>query len=325
MYQLSLTMSHYKDPKKIIDVRWDIHNTPVGLLWLKTFKGSLDGVGDPFPRFTGFLYGPKTMESLSETLNRCIETINKDGRYHIKERADGTWNQDFSNAIHHHFEVLVGTVENPTEFFKKSERKVYDAALGLNHLAHDMECLQRAQERVEKYPDTYFSGLIMEMIDAKRFSFPDFVYDAFTLDTAFGDLFLHYSQIGKTWWEVFLDEDEHIFPEAIDPHFALSGGFDVFFGSYTLDKEMKERFESFLIEHGQDPKNKRLCLGSCPVGSLVGVEDKTPEEWRKLIGEHCNIQDIRLLKNDQVIASKKYIERNTYSYFWEGDVDWDNI
>lgn len=316
MYQLSLTMAHYQNPDDIVDIRWNIHDTPVGLLWLKIFKESLTNSGHPFPRFTGFLYGPKNMAYLTKVLNKCIDIINKDGRYHIKEKADGNWDQDFSNAIHHHFEVLVGTVEKPTEFMIKSSPEVFHAALGLNHLTHDMECLERAQERVEKYPDTYFSGLIMEMLDAKRYSFPDFVYDAFTLDSEFGAIHLHYSQIGKTWWEVFLDEDEHIFPEAIEPHFALSGGFDAYFGSYSPDKNTRDRFNKFLIEHGQDPENKKLCLGSCPVGSLDNANSKSPEEWRKLIGEHCNIIDVRLLKDEKVIATKKYIEKNVYSYFW---------
>lgn len=314
MNQLSVILQHFENPEKTIEVKWNINRTPVGALWLKCIKDSLQDESIPFARHTGFVYGPKNMEHLSDMLNRCIKAINKDGRYHIKEKSEAKWDQDFSNAIHHHFELLCGKVENHSQYYKDSSKEIRDAVCGLNHAAHDMESLHRSFERVEKYPETYFSGLIVEMYDCKRYNLPDFALEEFTLNVEFGAIHTNYCQIGKSWWEVFLDEDEHIFPEAIDPHFTLSGGFDAYFGEYIPPEETIKKFEKFLIDNGQDINNKKLSLGYCQVGTLDEADKYAREEWRKLVGEHSKVQEIRLLKDGDIVMKKSIPARGAYSY-----------
>lgn len=317
MDQLSITFQHHQDLNDLIEVRWNINKTPAGLLWSSLLKKSMDNNCLFHPRFTGFLFGPKDMKYLSQLMNKCIETINSDSRYKIKEKADGTWSQDFSNIIHHHFELLCGTMENPTQYYRDSEMDVKYAVLGLNQISHDMEALFKARERVKKFPDTYFSAIIMQVFDGKRFAFPDFIHDQFSLSTEFGAIHLNYSQIGKTWWEVFLDEDEHIYPEAIVPHFALNGGFDIYFGEYSPSKDVLKKFHDFLKNNGQNPSDPKLCLGYCQVAKLENPKVRDRQSWRKLIGEHCEVKKISLLRSGILVSEKVLDEKNPHSYLYE--------
>lgn len=309
MDQMSLVLHHYNDESDSVEIFWNIDKNPTAALWAKLLKNALNQKTHFHPRFTGFLRGPKDMAYMTNLLNRCIETINSGDLYKIKERAEGVWSQEFSNIIHHHFEILCGTLENPTEIYKKSNPEIRNAIRGLNQVTHDMEAYYRAEERVEHFPETYFSSIIMQNYDGKSYQFPDFVYDQFSLATKFGSVHLNYFQIGKTWWEVFLDKDEVIFPEAISPHRVASGGFDIFFGEYTPSPEMLRKFETFLLERGQDIKNKKLCIGYCQVAELAEPKKYSREQWRKIIGEHCIVKEIRLYNEGQMVSQLEIATR----------------
>jgi len=302
MDQMSLVLQHFQNEKDFVEVFWNIDKNPTAAIWAKLLKSSLDQKAFFHPRYTGFLHGPKNMAYMTDLLNRCIDIINTGDLYKIKERAEGKWSQEFSNIIHHHFEILCGTVENHSEIYKKSSPEIRNAIRGLNQVTHDMEAFYRAKERVEHFPETYFSSIIMQNKDGKRYEFPDFVYDQFKLATKFGAVHLNYFQIGKTWWEVFLDEDEEIFPEAISPHRVMSGGFDIFFGEYSPPPEVWQRFERFLLAHGQNIHDKKLCIGYCQVAQLANPDKYSREQWRLLIGEHCHVKEIRLHNEGQIVS-----------------------
>ena len=62
----------------------------------------------------------------------------------------------------------------------------------------------------------------------------------FTLETKFGDMVLHYTQIGKTWLEVCVDKDEDIFDSAIQPLWKLSGSFNILFNELDVE-DLKDK------------------------------------------------------------------------------------
>src|SRR3712207_4599996 len=102
---------------KELSLQWEIMNTIPANLWLRELVGICRSDLPLFPRFTGFISPDKTFHSISEKLRQCIDIINRDGRYTIKELPANQFEQSFANAIHHHFEILRGPAEIPTNFF----------------------------------------------------------------------------------------------------------------------------------------------------------------------------------------------------------------
>jgi hypothetical protein len=305
LIELVLHFADWKDKRQVVPMRWRIHETLPAQFWLKALTQTLKGPWPPFPRFTGFIYGHKTMDHLSEVLNHCIELINADGRYHISERADGRFTQEFSNKIHHHFEVLIGEEGVHTPYYLSSSQEICHAVSGLNHCIHDMEALERALERVPLFPDQYFSSIVMEFLQRPRFAFPDEVFRHFQIEVEFGDLLLHYGQIGKTWWEVFLDRDEEIFKEAIRPHSVLTGEFDIAFGEFMPGQKQLSEFKHFLKERVVDINDPKLAIGHCPLGKLILIPGLSREGHRELVGTHMNLLKISLENNGREILARR--------------------
>jgi hypothetical protein len=123
------------------------------------------------------------------------QLINKDGQYSIKERCDGSFSQELSNIIHHHFEVLHGSIEDPSREHRLSSPIGKAAIALLNHLIHDMESLYRQTQTAGET----FRAVLCEMPDSPRYVMPPEFYEHFTTDIDFGDLIGHYGMVGKTW------------------------------------------------------------------------------------------------------------------------------
>ena len=291
-----------------VELRWDILETPPAQRWSKMFLDLVRSQKPFFPRFTGFDSPEKDMLYLQKKLNQCIQIINDSKIYKIEERADSEFNQIFANKIHHHFEVLTGAVERPTLKWLLARSHVKKAISGLNYCIHDMEALHKTQRAASPV-----AALIMECKKRVRKKMPKEFLPYFQLDFSFGDLFLHYSIIGKTWWEIFLDQDEEIFPNAVRPLRIISGEFDIFFYESKQAPEFLIQFHDFLRKHGQDPQNPELAIGYLPVARFRRDKSLTDLEYRKLIAQHLNLQEAHLLSHGKVLGSLKF-DLSPYSF-----------
>ena len=223
-------------------LRWEVYNSAAATVWLRSLYQSLKKEQLFYARFTGFENSPKDLNFLSQKMNEAIDIINFEGKYpNIKERADGTFSQKFANVMHHHFELLFGDAKNPSSHFKNSTYIGKAAISLLNHCVHDMEALTRAKENNESS-----RAVVFEILDRQQFALPDLMKEDFTFDLNFGDICLHYGLVGKTWWEVFLDEDEEIFSEGIRPLDVIGPEFDIHFHQRLPSKETREDFYKFL-------------------------------------------------------------------------------
>jgi hypothetical protein len=54
--------------------------------------------------------------------------------------------------------------------------------------------------------DANAAALIIESLHIPRYRLSQEFNTEFNINNDFGDLVLHYAQIGKTWWEVFLSD-----------------------------------------------------------------------------------------------------------------------
>ncbi len=270
-------------------LRWAVLDKSYATLWLRSLFQSFKKKEPAYFRFTGFKNSPKDMSFLSKKLNKAIDIINQDGLYRIEERAQGTFSQDFANVIHHHFEVLFGDAKNFSDLYKNSSPVGQGAISDLNHCIHDMEALTRSQEFT-----TSTQGIVLEILDRKQYWLTDDVLKDFTFDIEFGDLLLHYGLVGKTWWEVFLDKDEDIFPEAIRPLDVLGGEFDIQFSNKLVSPSLVREFYEFLKSHGQDPSDPKLALGFLPLAKLEMPDGLSKDEISKKIGERSGIKGMRI-------------------------------
>ena len=312
MYRLQLK---FANPKKLQDVRWlewEILDTPAAKLWMQMLLDLARTKNTFYPRFTGFVSPHKTMVDIQHRLNQSIEVINESQIYHIAERAEDHFNQEFANVIHHHFELLCGSIDKPANYVRwDTPQRVRNAIAELNHCIHDMEALHRSVEMRTQGTSTT-SALVVASRRVPRVYIPDEVFKYFTFDIEFGTIVYHYSQIGKTWWEVFLDKDEEIFNEAILPLKYLSGEFDISFSSNTIHGEVLREFKEFLVGRGLDPAEPKLALGYVPVGKLIRTSGVSDHEYREALENHLCLRGGKIFKGRELKSVLK-INEDEYS------------
>lgn len=251
------------------ELTWDVLDHTPAKMWFQMLEKELKDTRSPFIRFSGFLNGDKAEKKILNELQRHIDVINRDGRYKISEKATA-FDQLFANKIHHHFEILAGSYDEGTTYYRESSELVKEAVDGLNHCIHDLEAWTRNKE----YEGTdreinVFSSVIMEIRNCSRIHMPGAFQKYFTMNLNFGDMILHYSQIGKTWLEVFYDNDKEVFPEGIRPQFALSGEFDILFGNLNPDEKFLKGLTEFLEMNGKNIDDPALKLGHLPVAKMI--------------------------------------------------------
>lgn len=292
-------------------LEWRVLDHLAAALWVKNLRLCLQKNFPFYARYSGFLKSEKTMESMSRKLNRIIELINSEGIYHIKERSPLHFDQEFSNIIHHHFELLLGSIENFSEYYHKSSHIIRAAIPVLNHLIHDMETASREKES----EGNTFAAICCEMPEAPRFRMPKEFYHLFEKNIDFGDMVTHYGMVGKTWWEVYLDRDEDIFAEAIRPLNIVSGEFDLFFGRHQWSKETTHDFNEFLKKHGQDPDNPELGIGYLPLAKLIREKNWDDQKYKEEISKSQGLKRMELWRDDQLIEARDFIIHDGFLSF----------
>ena len=263
-----------------VSLKWVLVNETYSLFWYKCIYQLINGEAPCSFRFTGLNTESKNMMALSEQLNTIIDLINQNTNYRIEQRADGTFSQEFANAIHHHFEVLYGDAHSPSQLYLDSTPMIRSAITKINHIIHDMEACHRSNSDSNSN-----RAIVVEFLNRAQFKMNDEFLKHFSLDVDFGDLVLHYGIIGKSWWEVFLDGDQDIFEDAIRPLHFMSGEFDIHFSKFHPDERTKKSFHDFLEDRGVDRSDPKQCLGYLCLAKLDLTNISQVELERLLDGE----------------------------------------
>lgn len=274
----------------------------------------------------------RSIPALCFELNRYVAIINgyfdgsSDRRmdYHITQYFDpATLDQNILNEIHHHFEVLIGQVWNVSEYFKKADLKTNFAIRQLNNLCHEMESLRKPG--ITDNPLHWSVCIYFPFYPGKRYKFIESDYDHFIRTREFGDLTLHYAQLGKSPLEAWHGRDEVVFDENITGLRYLSGEFVVVFGA-DLPKELQviryinidEEFFPWLRSRGQDPESKFTGVGQICIGNLIRSDfpGQTANKIMKDLFKYDDIYKLELLdENDEVIVEK------ILDYTWKDVLD----
>jgi hypothetical protein len=309
--------------------------------------------------FLGFPHSPRTVTYLCDQLNWFVTVINYynstkkwqnaglepywieeiftdnavrfpndsklgDKQYRIKH--------DIMNRLHNHFETLQGTVWNLSPYYKLADTPTRYAIRQLNNICHELESLILSQCKLITNPQWVRPSQITTFIHAPRHDLTDEHRKGFLTngyDRVMGGVYMHWTQIGKTLYEVFRDEHAPALNvgsdatdisvnsgatcEAITALKYYSGEFDIEWGRDVVrggtqpwhDKNQNQ-FNAWLIENKLDPLDPSLSLGYLKIGQVdlynsFGTED-AESIWQQL-GQHLDIYSIEV---DNVVGIFDY-------------------
>lgn len=231
---------------------------------------------------------------------------------------------EIMNRIHGYFERLQGTVEHTSEYAEVAPLHIREAIGKLNTICHEIESLILSQRKHVLMPEWTRPCQITTFAKAPRYLLKDehrklFLENGF--DRHFGGVYMHWAQIGKTYFEVFRDEQAPVLTEtvckAITQLKYYSGEFDVEWGKtivdgvfYWHDKQMQE-FKIWLEDNGIDSADANNSIGYLPIGQIdvkgaFGTED--PMAVWDILSGFLNIHSIE--------TAHHYCE---YPYTWRDE------
>jgi hypothetical protein len=285
--------------------------------------------------FMGFPKTARTIEYLCDQLNQAIQVINQsDLDYHISEFfspdnvvafdvMENGVNHALFNQLHNHFERLQGTAWNLSDYYKQADYETKYAIRQLNNLCHEMESLILSRRKAATFPYWVRPSQITTFLQAHRYDLTGEHRTGFAIngyDRVLGGVYMHWTQIGKTLFEVFRDEHAPELTETVCETITelryYSGEFDVEWGNdVTLlgdnnpwhTREQIE-FRKWLLANGRDPADPSLSLGYLKIGQVdlehsFGTTDH--EKIWDLLSTHLDIYSIEV---DGVA--------NTFDYCW---------
>lgn len=285
---------------------FEVQSNPIAGLWYEMLKGLLkDETWKLETRWGAFKLPSRHPKILVEKLKKCVDTINNSDwfEYQIIESDMITeeYPMEIHNIIHHHFETLIGQVWRPSEYWTricaKQDWDLINAVRGLNDLSHEIE------EWNMRGDATIYTTFMNGVSPIHKVELPADADDWFTLDGAFGRGYLHYAQLGKTWQEVCIDDDDQIEPGNISEHRLLSGEFDLQFSLFDRTHEgMIENFgmRDKLIKFGRSVDDKSLRLGYCPVFDIRGQGKFQTSDKENIIESLRNHPQIIRMKLEEV-------------------------
>lgn len=231
--------------------------------------------------------------------------------------------QQTMNRLHNHFETLQGTVWNLSDYYRLADDQTKYAIRQLNNLCHELESLILSQKKAKVMPEWTRPSQITTFLHARRYELTDehrALFNQNGYDRRFGHVYMHWTQIGKTLFEVWRDEGAPKLTvgadptdisigsgatcEAINSLKFYSGEFDIEWGNdvvydpkYWWHVEEVDNFKQWLADNGIDPANPRLSLGYLPIGevelqSSFGTTNSA-EIW-KILGNHLDIVSIEI-------------------------------
>jgi hypothetical protein len=271
----------------------NVYDTAMGRLWFKALQDVL------VPSlhleknfcFLGFPDNPRSLEYICQELTLAKTTINNffGDEYQIKEtftpetlRTGLDPNQALMNQLHNHFEHLQGTVGELSNWYRRADDSTKFAIRQLNNLCHEAESLMLSQRKARDLPDWVRPSQITTFLNAPRLEFPDALkttFDETRYDRRFGEVYLHWTQIGKTLFEVYRDEGgvdvDQATCDAITHLRYYSGEFDIewaqdvcFDGPHPWHTQELTGFREWLVRNGFDLNNTEYNYGYHAVGQV---------------------------------------------------------
>jgi hypothetical protein len=342
---------------------FQIYDTPLGHRWLAALKDNLKQkrILEKNFCFLGFADSKRDLNYLVGELNNSVAQINSFTFEPLYEKIKPFTVDDFQyssdlpigkavngdesvtlgkrlkhescNLLHRHFEELQGTAWQLSNFYKQADYETKYAIRQLNNLCHEIEGWVSADRKKAFEPEWMRASQITTFLNAPRYDLHEQDFELFKqnrYDRELGGVYLHWSQVGKTLYEVFRDEHAPVMTETlcseINHQKYYSGEFDVEWGQTikedTCDwhKDEINNYRKWLTENNYDWEHPRLSLGYIKIGQI---------DLQRTFGTNATIQDIHKTMNSNLdITSIRTITGPSvecdYPYTLESD-DWKQI
>ena len=335
MNKVTVTLRNPLDKTDTLDYIIDVHDTALGDLWYTALQEVLDRklyLEKNFC-FLGFPDSARNLEYICSELKWATDQINgffEPEEYRIGEtftpatlRPDGiNPDQDIMNILHNHFEHLQGTVWGLSDWYRQADYDTKFAIRQLNNLCHEAESLMLSQRKQATQPEWVRPSQITTFLNCPRHEFPALLRNTFEesrYDRKFGEVYLHWTQIGKTLYEVYRDEGgvdlDQATCDAITHLRYYSGEFDiewaqdvVFNGPHPWHTRSLDGFRDWLSRNGFDPEDPQYNFGYHPIGQVNLQESFGTTNYREVWPILSRYLDIYKIQAGDSTAE--------YSYTW---------
>jgi len=333
---VKVTLRNPLDHTDLLDYYIAPNNTQLAQDWISALKSLLES-GNLLEKNFCFMGFPKTARSLPflcNEVNQAITVINdffpdyQIEEYFTSENIVATDydsngpNHEILNRLHNHFEHLQGTVWGLSDYYKRADYTTKYAIRELNTLCHEMENLILSQRKVVTLPYWVRPSQITTFLNTRRYDLTDEHRQGFKVngyDRVFGGVYMHWTQIGKTLYEVFRDEGAlkltDTVCDAITELKYYSGEFDiewandiVYGGNNPWHNEEQDQFRQWLIDNDRDPKDPSLSLGYLPIGQVDLLASFGTTDYQAIWDILSSHLDIYSIEVDGI--------KNIFDYCW---------
>jgi hypothetical protein len=310
-----------------------VNETPMGHRWYQALQDVLQQelyLEKNFC-FLGFPDSSRNLEYICQELEWAKNQINAffHNRYCIQEdftvdtlRTDLEPNQAIMNQLHNHFEHLQGTVWGLSDWYKEADYDTKFAIRQLNNLCHEAESLMLSHRKQATLPDWIRPSQITTFLNAERIDFPNnckTTFDEVRYNRRFGEVYLHWTQIGKTLYEVYRDESgadiDKTVCDSITHLRYYSGEFDiewaqdvVFDGPHPWHTREMTGFREWLIRNRFDLEDAEFNYGYHPVAQVELAKSFGTTDFRQIWPVLSRYLDIYSITAGPVTA--------VYDYAW---------
>lgn len=329
------------DKNDLVDYTIEPTDTLLAQDWVEALKGILQS-GNLVEKnfcFMGFPHTARNLSYLCRELNDAIYKINLFNRkkiwpktYIIEEyftpdvvrfgdeypigyddsNLGLSIKHEAMNVLHNHFERLQGTVWGLSEYYKLADYETKYAIRQLNNLCHEIENLVLSQRKQATTPQFSRPSQITTFLQAQRYDLKPEHRQGFTTngyDRVFGGVYMHWTQIGKTLFEVYRDEHAPELTdtvcEAINELRYYSGEFDVEWGRDVVyngaecpwHTKQLDGFYAWLAKNNRDRNDTNLSLGYLPLGQIAlrqSFGTIHPETIWQTLSNHLDIYRIEV-------------------------------
>jgi hypothetical protein len=290
----SKLLIEYADPIDLADnytLSFTIRNHSVANTWAKLLdiaikKYSIDDPG----RFYQFGTRENQIAKALQKINDTIGLIN-DYSPIINRRLSDVSEQDTLNYLHHIFEEYHGLLDQQDHvFWLRAPTKIRKALADLNIQVHECESIARSLSNKPSHVLTWYKM-------PKLVRLEDSQYNLFEDCSKLGTIYLLYTEIGKTFEDLSIDNDKYIHDDAFRPFKHFSADFQVKY--YDDDPRqieekrviMQQYYETnreFFEKQGLSWGHPYLRSGAIPLADLDNtsadiISELESKQWVKTI------------------------------------------
>ena len=326
------------------------YDTPLGKRWIEALKDNLKQkrILEKNFCFLGFADSKRDLPHLVRELNKSVEQINSftfnpaydkihpfvsdDFQYSrnlpIGRDDDGKHlglklKHESCNLLHRYFEELQGTAWKISNYYKQADANTKYAIRQLNNLCHEIESWVLSYRKSIIEPEWVRPSQITTFLNAPRHNLQEEDFELFKqnrYDRELGGVYLHWSQVGKTLYEVFRDEHAPKMTDTlcseINHQKYYSGEFDVEWGQtisgdkHKFKKEEMYEYRAWLKENNYDWEDPKLSLGYIKIGQVdlqrTFGASATFKEIYKTMSNNLNITSIKTMSNRTIECEYPY-------------------